>query len=120
MDPDEKDEIDMTPVAPQATAGETPPKEPAVAAAGASEPAAQPGPEPAWKSYIIRGIGKEIASGEFFGKRLGDLSPKQLEKIKTRWLPALRTQWDDASQVQKDEMPLLEAAVAYYEVAKPW
>jgi hypothetical protein len=116
MDPDEKDEIPMPPAPPtqQTAAGETPPNEPAAA----GEPVAQP--EPAWKDYIIKGIGKEVRQGEFFGKRLGELSPKQLDMIETKWLPALRTQWEDASEIQRAEMPMLEAAIAYYKMAKPW
>lgn len=92
---EQPDEIDMTP-----------------------SPAPVPAP-PAWKDHVIKGIQDK----RFNGRKVLDLSKRELEAIETQWLPKVRAAWDtDATETQQADAMAFEAAIAFYnsESQKPW
>ena len=83
------------------------------------------GPAPApteeqWRNHVITGIGPKVGKGQFFQKKIGDLTPQLLAVVENQWLPAIRESWEDASEAQRADAAMFELALAYYKTAKPW
>jgi phage recombination protein Bet len=93
----EEDEIDMTPAVP------TPPPVP-----------------PAWRDHVIKGI----IDKRFNGRKVADLTQKELRAIEAQWLTKVRAAWDtDANEAQQADAIAFEAAIAFYKSEasqKPW
>jgi hypothetical protein len=77
-------------------------------------------PESVWRNHVITGIGPKVGKGQFYQKKIGDLTPQLLAVVENQWLPAIREGWEDASDAQKADVPMFEAALAFYKAAKPW
>lgn len=86
------------------------------AAAIGSSPAPAPEPEPAWKSHVLKGI----TNSRFFNRKLGDLNEVERGVLETQWLPKIQEQWDKANEAQRADYPMVQAAIAYHKLAKPW
>jgi hypothetical protein len=79
-------------------------------------PEGRPAPVPAWKTHIIQ----TVKHAKFAKRKLGDLSPLELEVIENQWVPKIRAQWDDATDEQKKDVEMFESAIAYHKMEKPW
>jgi hypothetical protein len=75
-------------------------------------------PEPPWRDYVLRSF--EPKSTAYYRKKIGDLSRAQLDTVEAKWIPAIRAQWDKANPEQLADYAMLEAAIAFYKMAKPW
>jgi hypothetical protein len=69
--------------------------------------------QPRWKDHVIRAI----PHAGFFGRRIGELSVKDLQRIEKQWIPKVKPRLDEASDEQKEELPLFEEAIAYSKLA---
>ena len=48
------------------------------------------------------------------------LSQPELQVLEEQWIPAVRKKWAEASDEQKQDVAMLEAALAYHKMEKPW
>jgi len=120
----EEDKVPPKPVAPPPVAAG--PHEPAAAPATADDIPFPPEPqaEPPWKTHVILGL----RHPKYFKKMIGELglmpdpaSPVgDLKTLEDQWIPQVRKKWAEASEEQKQDVNMLEAALAYYKMAKPW
>ena len=84
----------------------------------------EPAPEPPWKTHVIMGL-KHV---KYYKKQIGKLplhpDPNNptgdLTTLEQQWIPAVRKKWAEASDEQKEDVAMLEAAIAYHKMEKPW
>lgn len=78
------------------------------------DPKPKPEPEPNWREHVIR----SIPHAAYFGKKIGELSLKDLSRLENQWIPQVKPKLGDASDEQKLELPLFEAAIAHSKLAQ--
>jgi hypothetical protein len=115
-------------IVPKAATPAPPPEQPKPAAAeppdelDLSAPVQQQeaGPEPSgpppWKTHVITGL-RHV---KYYRKQIGALSQPELQVLEEQWIPAVRKKWTEASDEQKQDVQMLEAALAYHKMEKPW
>lgn len=78
---------------------------------------AESAPDPTWwKEHVIRGV----EHPRFKGKKIGELQKAEMSMIELQWIPAVREGWEDATDLQRDDFKAFEAAVAFYQIQRPW
>jgi hypothetical protein len=90
---------------------------PAAQSPAATPSAAETGAVPqaeAWREHVIRSIKKDT---RFAGKKVGEISPLNLERIQTQFINRVREDWDGASPEQQADCIAFEAAIAAQKVA---
>ena len=98
------DDLDMSP---------SQPPQPPSAEGPAGPPAESAKP---WADHVIQGL----KNPKFLNRKVGDLSPVELQAIESQWLPKVRAVWEQVNSLQRSDAEAFEAAIAYSKMEKPW
>lgn len=100
------DDLDMSP--------SQPPQPPVSAEAEPAGPPAESAKP--WADHVIQGL----KNPKFLNRKVGDLSPVELQAIESQWLPKVRAVWEQVNSLQRSDAEAFEAAIAYSKMEKPW